>query len=82
MTTPNATQVTIQGLQDHASTTDRHFCSIRDEFMVMSRCLQALDDANDCIVSQLQESTTVITAIQEQLGHAMGSADSNFVMTI
>ncbi|KAG2216243.1 hypothetical protein INT45_001903 [Circinella minor] len=75
-------QATIQGLQDHATTTDGHFCGIRHELSETSARLVALDDANDHMVSQLQESTTTIANMERRLGDAMGSADSNFAATI
>ena len=51
-TTPGSTQATIQGLQEHAFTTDRFFRGIRDEFSVTTASLETLDDANDRTVYQ------------------------------
>ncbi|KAG2215593.1 hypothetical protein INT45_001438 [Circinella minor] len=75
-------QATIQGLQDHVTTTDGHFHGIRYELSETSARLVALDDANDRMVSQLQESTTTFANMEQRLGNAMGSADSNFAATI
>ena len=41
----------------------------------------ALDEANDRMMAQLQESTTTLTNLERRLGDAMGSADSNFAAT-
>ncbi|KAG2205757.1 hypothetical protein INT45_009477 [Circinella minor] len=80
-TDPNF-QATIQGLQDHATTTDGHFRGIRHKLSETSARLVALDDANDRMVSQLQASTTTFANMERRLGDAMGSADSNFAATI
>ena len=45
----------------------------------MSVRLVALDEANDRIVAQMQESTATFANIEQCLGEARGSADSNFV---
>ena len=69
-------------MQDHATTTDGHFRGIRHELSETSARLVALDEANDRMVSQLQESTTTFANMERRLGDAMGSADSNFAATI